>query len=276
MEKFYIENEFGQRYDFQNYTKVALRNPTGLGYNQKNDYLEVGNYFMLNSSKKNQKNLSIELEFFVNPFIDFFEFATFVKSYNEYKFVYVTVIGEFLIDIDIIEIPKKGPEKSTLITTLNMVSKSLWYKRIQKKYILEPVLGESRWDITWDFNFNDYPSTRLDITNNGQEKASFQFILYGYAKNPSLKIYKDNAIINSINFAIEILVNEKLLFSTKENDMYVLIEKADGTIINALSYLTLENNNFFKLEKGDSTLTFDADDPITKIDLVMFEDYEIV
>ena len=276
MRKFYIENDKGQRYDLQDVNKVILKNPSGLGATYNLTYSEVGAYFVKNSGKKAQQQIVGELLFVGDAYSNYREFGNFMKANSEYKLVYDIDGNEFLIDIDLQTI-NKG-EKNNLNGTLDCLvlfnSKSLYYKRVDQTYQLEASLEGSRWDMVWDFQFTDQTPATLDIVNDGQVPASFDFIIYGSTLNPTVYVYQDGVIINSIDFTIDLQAGEKLLFSNKDDNLLVLLDDGAGNVTNAFYTLDIENDNFFKLPVGSTRLEFNTNVP--QLDFTLYKQYEVI
>lgn len=83
MRRFYIQAGNGLRYDLQNKNKCFLNFPKGLGFEKDNSYVNVGNYFVIDDSKNEQKKISGELIFSGDWYANYKEFITFIKSYND-------------------------------------------------------------------------------------------------------------------------------------------------------------------------------------------------
>ena len=53
--QFYLENEYGQRWDLNNPATGLLISPEGLGYSMESSYVSIGHSFIRNYFKESQQ-----------------------------------------------------------------------------------------------------------------------------------------------------------------------------------------------------------------------------
>ena len=154
--------------------------------------------------------------------------------------------------------------------------KSLWYE--QKNIVLNVSEedGEIRWDFEWDSRFADNTTRNLIFDNKGHTEAPIKLEIEGYVKNPSIFIYKNHNLISSLELPIEIQENEKLIYSTRDTDLYLIKQNADGTINNLFDILNPNFINFIKLNKGINQIKLTANEDITKAKVTIYEEYKAV
>lgn len=154
--------------------------------------------------------------------------------------------------------------------------KSLWYE--QKNIIL--TVGEEdeeiRWDFVWDSRFSDYTNRNLIFENKGHTEAPIKMEIEGYVKNPSIFIYKNKELTGSLELEIEIQEHERLIYSTRDTDLYLVKQDANGVETNLFDALNPNFINFIKLNKGVNQIKLIADEDITKARITVYVEYKAV
>ena len=69
---------------------------------------------------------------------------------------------------------------------------------------------------------------------------------------------------------------EKILYSTKDDDLYIYKENQDGTLTNYFDNLDINNINFVKLPTGVCEIRLSADSDITNAKLTEYLEYKAV
>jgi hypothetical protein len=272
--KFYLENEKGQRYDLNNLKESCLFNsPSGLGYSYKSDYKQLGTTFINNTKELNQGEIQGNMIF--KSYDKYLEFIYYIENSIDLKWVYSVpfldgTITEYFKDIDINTIEKTEKETGILNCPISFYCKTLWYAKTETIYTITPSTNELRWNFKWDSKFTSYDNRNITFENKGHTEAPFLLEIDGYVLNPTIAIYVEG--IKQEELALNLVINEgeKLLYSTKDNDLYIQKVLANGTKENAFNNLNLNNNNFFKLPKGLCEIRLIAGNDITSATLTIY------
>lgn len=259
MRKFYLENEYNQRYDLQNLQETSfLTSPSGLGLQNSNKYIKIGESFIPDSIQTKQSSFKAKL-IFLDPeaYTKFRAFVDYICRSKDLKLIYsVDNINEYKRNVNVSVIDKGERRGATLEISIQFDFKSLYYTNISQNYNLESSDNEFRYPFRWDVMFNDNFSNQIAIVENtGHTEASFKVKIYGYAKNPTIKVYQNDALIHQTRFNIEIDAGETLEFSTLDGDVYTYYSTDTGTT-NAFNYMDIQYDNFFKLPIGTSKVVF--------------------
>lgn len=251
---FYFENELGERIDCQDIDgNLFLYEVTGLGYEEEIDYIQVGNSFVENSRKIKQNQIDGELEFYNMTYDEYSNFVNFILNAKELKLIYVpktTNRTEYYRDIDLFKIEKlEEDDYNVLPCPISMNAKSLWYEKQETTRDMSKQNREMRWNFRWDSKFTDYGNRRVVFENKGHTEAPFLLEITGYVINPAISIYVDDEETSNLKLDITLEEYEKLLYCTKDNDLYIMKQKTDGTKENLFNELDINNNNFFKIPK---------------------------
>lgn len=278
--EFYIENETGQRFSMMNIEEGCfLNSPSGLGYGYDTQYSQIGNDFIQNIRKLVQGQISGELIF--KNYDNYKNFIDFIEGSENLKFVYKVPFEngftEYFKDIDISNIDKSEiGSNGVLVVPAMFNAKSLWYEQKNIVLTVGEEEGEIRWDFVWDSRFADYTTRNLIFENKGHTEAPIKLEIEGYVNNPSIFVYKDKELTGSLELPVEIEENEKLIYSTRDTDLYLVKEDANGEQINLFNALNPNFINFIKLNKGVNQIKLIADEDITRAKITIYVEYKAV
>lgn len=281
--EFKLLNEKGQSYslmDIQN--NCLLTEPSGLGVSYITEYEQLGNTFVENI-RKIEKGQINGLVHFINydnyrNLINFIEKSEKLKIL--YKIPYETGEREYLKDIQIQSITKTQKQTNGIISeSIVFDCLSLWYEKNTTIYKIEPTTNEIRWDFEWDSKFASYNTRSLEYINQGHTEAPILVEINGHVSNPSIELYVEGQLYQTVTFNIEISEYEKLLYGTQENNFYIQKQNTDGTIENLynLSVIDFNNDNVIRLPKYKSCeLRLNADTDISNAQVTIFSYYKVV
>lgn len=276
---FFFENEKGQKIDCQEVSgKLFLYNVNGLGFSRNLEYARVGTAYIKNKDEFAQNVITGELEFYDNTYEQYKNFIDFILQAKSLKLIYVhkgSNRNKYYRDIDVAQVDKfQEDDFNVLPTNITLNCTSLWYEETNFIYRVEEIQDELRWDFEWDSRFTDYENRSVQYNNNGHTKAPFLLEMGGYILNPKVSLYDDKGLINEISLNITIEENEKLIYCTRDNECQIIKVLSDGTEINLVDNLDLKNeNNFFKLPIGYSTIKLSAENEILNSKLTIYKEY---
>ena len=278
--EFNLINEKGQTFslmDIKNY--CLLTEPSGLGYNYSSEYEQIENSFISNVRKIEQGQINGIVNF--ANYDNYTKLVDFIESSETLKFQYIIPQKEktleFYKDIQIQGLSKTQIQTTGVLSeTITFDCLSLWYKENKVVYLGDETENEIRWDFEWDSRFTDYENRNLVFENKGHVEAPFWLEMNGYVLNPKIQVYVNKQKIYELALNITIEENEKLMYSTKDNDLFLYLIHADNSVENLFNDLDLNNINFFKLPKGVSEVRIRGENEILNTRLTIFEEYVAV
>lgn len=265
--KFYLQNEKGQEFSLMNIENYCLlTEPTGLGYSYSREYEQIGNTFIENFGKLEQKQINGTVNFL--NYDNYSKMIDFIESSENLKIAYTIPFKEkvktYFRDVKI-QLIDKSELKTSLSEPIVFDCLSLWYEEIVSVYNMSAKTDELRWNFKWDSKFTSYDIRRLEYINRGHVEAPIVVEINGPVKNPKIELYVEGELYQTVALNIEINEYEKLLYSTKEDDFYISKQNTDGTIEDLfdLDYINPENDNIIRLPKNKSCeLRLKADNEI--------------
>ena len=258
MREFYLINENNIRYDLQDIGVHAfLTQPSGLGYGRDLRYVKVGHSFRKKTDEPEQDIINAIVN--LDGYEKYQEFVNYIENSTDLRLIYKPIDTEYFRNVDFNSITKTELRGRWLQCGIRLNCTGLYYTEDNRRFTLETIVNEARWPLPFPFIFNDYSNVEFNFNNVGHADAEFLAEIFGYLENPVIELYVGEKLKYKVVFDIIIQENEKLLYSAKDGDNFVSIEHADGTQELVADCLRLENNNFFKLPKGLSTLRVESD-----------------
>lgn len=253
LREYFLTNERNQRYELRNVrNKTIMSDLQGLGYRYNTRYVRVGNIYKLDSIDLEQGSFSAEIAFL--DYEQYLEFIRYIEQSESLRFIYKPLDIEYFRDVQFAEITNITKTFHMVQASITLNCKGLYYTEDSKRFVVEEMEGESRWDLTFPFTFNDYSSVAIDINNTGHVEGEMLAEIFGYTEKPKIELLTNGKVKYKVAFDIIVQEGERLLYSVKDGDNYVILEDLEGNQTNVWDCLKLENDNFFKLPKGVSTL----------------------
>lgn len=281
--EFKLLNEKGQGYslmDIENY--CLLTEPSGLGITYTTEYEQLGNTFVENIRKIDKGQINGMLNF--AKYDNYRNLINFIETSEElkiaYKVPYENGEKEYLKDIQIQSITKTQKQINGIISeSIVFECLSLWYEKNIIVHTIEPSTNEIRWDFEWDSKFADYNTRNLQYINQGHTEAPILVEISGHILNPSIELYVEGQLYQTVTFNVEIAEHEKLLYGTKENDFYIQKQNTDGTLESLfnLSVIDFNNDNVIRIPKNKSCeLRLNAETEILNAQVTILAYYKAV
>ena len=282
--EFYLINEKGQEYSLMDEKDYCLITDVGgLGYNYSANYQQLGNIFIQCLRTIEQGQINGQARF--RNYDNFRKFVDFIESSTNLKFLYVVPLTnrrkeEYYKDVAIKSVskPQIVDEDERLISDVIFDCLNLWYQDRETVYTIEKTEEELQWDFRWDVRFSDYTSRSIVFNNDGHVDAGIKIEMCDHLINPGFYISKNGEIIDSLVIPITIQQGEKLLYSSQDNDIYIMKQNVDKSLENLFKqeYIDLNNNNIFKFPQGTFEITLIADNDIFNAKLNIFKGYKVV
>lgn len=287
MREFALGNEYGQRFYLNTlspWDKKAsssrqegfLHDPEGLGFEMEYSYSRVGNSWVVNYLRDSQKELSGTLIIGTDdPYISLQAFLKFIRTSKDLRFIYKTTAGEYYKRCDITSFEKSQINTQHVLTcAVTFMPKGLWCSDNIVRYALEPYSSDigkkykengTSYSYSIDgssYTYDVYPEGTIDITNDGTIDADMEIQFDGIIVNPSIELYEAGVLSSKTRILGAADVGESIKYSSKDGNLYCYLDGEEE--INLTPDLSIEDNNFFKIPVGYSSLKLSSDNGINK------------
>jgi hypothetical protein len=273
MRKFYLENSIGERKDLQTKQEIHLRDPAGLGWADNNVYADARGFFPRTDSRPVQP--AVTGDFVIKGYDTYKELVDWIHKGYDLTLVYNPDGTEYRIDVDIQSL-HKGEINSwgRLECPFVMMAKTPWYRPSTRELSIAPPsseVGYKRYNYAYPYQYSAASLLNsVEMTASGHMQAAIYLTCPGPLTNPSVTLTLGNVVIGKMDLAgVSILSGETLIFSTRFGSIGVWKDSTD-----LLSYLDLNNNNFFQIPVNETvTLTIESDSDIATIATIKLYEY---
>ena len=283
--EFYLVNEYGQTFSLMDIkNSCLLTSPTGLGFSFSTEYEQLGNTFFTSLRKLEQGKINAQVNFL--NYKNYRSFVDFIAKSTELKIQYVVPYGTkndvktFYRDIEIQSLSKSEIQPNGVITEeISLDCKSLWYEKIAQQYEISAGSNEVRWDFRFDAYWSGYTVRELNYINTGHIDAPIEVVIDGEVINPSIELYVEGQLFQTVDITDTIDEYEKLMYSSKEGDFYIKKRLTDGTYENlfSLEHISFENDNVIRIPTNrDCTIKLNAEEDITSATITVYVYYMAV
>ena len=281
--RFYLENVQGQRYNLQDLKNGALLiSPAGLGLTMARSYELTGDTAMCVDEKFPLRSFTGMIVFNGPKAYDSYRsLLNFIAESAFLKLVYApryeTTNNEFLSDVEVESLSKSEVKGGRLECDVVITIKGAWYKRESLRVVAEKTGDELRYDRMYEYIYSDVSTDYIEIFNDGHFEAPILLEAEGELVNPRLSLFVDGILRSELVVTTVIEDGETLVFCSKDDELMIIKRLTDGGEENLIGCISVENNNFFKLPRGLSTLSLSADNEIaSKSVITVFTAYKAV
>jgi hypothetical protein len=281
--RFYLENEQKQRFNLQDLKNGALLvSPAGLGLSMSRGYELTGNAARVVSEVFPLRTFTGIIVFNgMHSYDGYRALVNFIAASGTMRLVYApryeSSNSEFLADIEVEGVAKSEIKGGRIECDVSITLKGAWYKRESLRVVAEKTGAELRYDRIYDYVYSDVSTDAIDIFNDGHFEAPILLEAEGELVNPRLSLYVDGELHSQLILTAVIETGETLVFCTKDDGLTLLKKLLDGGEESLMDTISVENDNFFKLPKGLSTLSLGADNEISsKSVITVFTAYKAV
>jgi hypothetical protein len=279
--QFIMQNDYGEIFDLMNIDNGCIfAEPQGLGVSYTVEFYKIGTAYIVNNKELVQSSISGKLYF--KDYTKYQDLREYIKKSNNIKLIYKIPIGgqydEYYKEIIIQEITKT--ELSTnklLISDIHMKGLSNWRKE-ETIVQLNKILSNKRikWNFKWNSKFGAERNKYI-YRNNSNLDAGFVIELTGEVISPVIEIRdeQDN-IINKVRYSGTIASNEKLIYSTVDNELYFKKVNNEKQEENLFQTLDLNGLNFNKMRPGINKIKVTANNELKNIIIKVYPEEEMV
>ena len=266
MIRFALRNEYNQDFELNSKKTSYMPSPEGLGYAMDSEYTRIGYGWVTDRLEDEQPEISGDVYFqSLDCFKDFSDFTKFIRTASKLKFIYQNSIGEFIRDVDAKSVEHNGMAGfNTIKCKLTLLARSLWYSNDQTTYTISSVASNAmRYPYRFPSTFQASINGEISVSNDGSVDAPFTVSFVGPLVNPTLTLLQGGVEMAKMKITGEAAEGESIELSTVDGDLYLYRKTSAGTI-NLTEALSIDNDNFFKIPRGTSTMRLTSDGEITK------------
>lgn len=262
--KFKLINANGAEFNLMR-RDAFLYQPDGLGIDQSNEYMRIGNTYELIQRLSSQKAVSFTMVF--KSYAIYREFADFI-IYQPLKLAYMPMNEWVYIDGDITNMGKSEIDYRTnrLICETTFTATSLWYIPRRAQRTADDVPDAKKYTYSYNYTYADAINGYINVVNKSNEDAQGVITIFGEISNPSWYVSVNNNVIESGTVNAVIPAGNKLVINSKDGHLEVAeyVADTDEFVRNLYQSTDFTRETFVHFPAGNSVLFVSGttDDPI--------------
>lgn len=288
--KLYFQNSKGQRWGLNGDRGVYASNLSGFGLTLSPNFADLGRGFFspVSDEAEPQNPLAFTLTFTRNPYETYEQMVSWLAAAGTITVVYdPTGKKKFCRDVTI-SFLQKGElgELGWLEAPASFQPCTPWYLPSPTTLTLEGTGTDDskRYDYEYTTNLrygeDSAASISATIAGGGHVPGALELSFYGAIVNPRIRLTGNisGKTFGVCSIAAVMAETDRLKYSSRRNDSYVMKVAADGTETDLLDVLDLSSNPFFHFPVDEPcTVSFEADDSFTGfVDLTVYYYYRSV
>lgn len=252
--KFKLINANGAEWNLMR-KDAFLYEPAGLGINQSNEYMRIGNTYELIQRLSAQKSISFTMVF--KDYAVYRAFADFI-IYQPLKLAYMPQSEWVYCDGEITALDKTEIDISThrLMCGATFTATSLWYIPRRAQRTADDVENPKKYTYEYDYTYADAINGYINVTNNSNEDAQGTITIFGNITNPAWYVSVNNNVIESGSVTATIPAGHKLVINSKDGHLEVAeyVGATDEYVRNLYQFTDFTKETFVHFPPGNSVL----------------------
>ena len=252
--KFKLVNANGAEWNLMR-KDAFLYEPDGLGINQENEYMRIGNTYELVQRLSAQKSISFSMVF--RSYAVYRQFADFI-IYQPLKLAYMPQTEWVYCDGEITALSKTEIDYQTnrLICGATFTATSLWYIPRRAQRTADDVENPKKYDYGYNYQYADAINGYINVINNSNEDAQGTITIFGPITNPSWYVSVNNNVVESGSVSAIIPEGNKLVVNSKDGHLEVAeyVGDTDTFVRNLYQMTDFAKETFVHFPPGNSVL----------------------
>lgn len=252
--KFKMINANGAEWDLMR-KDGFLYEPEGLGINQDNQYMRIGNTYEMIQRLSAQKSISFSMVF--QSYAVYRQFADFI-IFQPLKLAYMPQSEWVYCDGEITALEKSeiAYNVGRLVCGATFTATSLWYIPRRAQRTADDVPDAKKYDYGYNYTYADAINGYINVINNSNEDAQGTITIFGAITNPSWYVSVNNNVIESGSVNAIIPQENKLVINSKDGHLEVAeyVGDTDEYVRNLYQATDFTKETFVHFPPGNSVL----------------------
>lgn len=229
-----------------------MYSPKGLGFENENSYLRIGNRNILIKQKIIQGQIEAVIHFrYKNAYKEYQDFMKFISKapliirYQPYT------DDEYKCCCELKSIEKPEKTKTGLEITVKFDMTSLWFKEINMSSNEEEEETGKKYPYQYDFKYYENVKGSILIESDSENDSGCIIEIRGKAVNPSWSHYVNNELVELGKMNMTVNKNQKLVIDTVNIPFSITLKDMNNNVIqDAYQLSDFSTQRFIQLKKG--------------------------
>ncbi len=252
--KFYLENVYGEKYYFNLSNNTLLTEINGLGFTLDMKYLKYNNVYKRYDATTPLLEVK-EKVIFLDGYNGYKRFVDFLSISNKnMKLYYETKVFKAYCYVEISHLSKGELVSSTIQSSIVFKKLSLWINEKDYEVIANGTISGKVYPYTYPFSYSSSYAGKINISNEGNEKAPLVITIEGDVVEPEILIKRNNEVVSSLRLYITDNDIKITINAFPSNQEITMIK--DGVETDIYSEQDFTEDNFIFLDHGDYEIEF--------------------
>lgn len=252
--QFYLENEYGDLYYLNYKNRTLISQVSGLGFSLDLKYLEYSNLYSKSEYDMPLSEIQ-ETLIFLDGYQGYKKFMDYLaKSQKSLKLHYINDAFSAYCYVDISSITKSELVANTIHSQITLKKLSLWLKEKTIEIIANGSQVKKSYPYLYPYAYSSSYNGRINIKNEGLDKAPLVIEISGDVINPEVNIIKNGLVISKLKLYIE-KSNATVKVNSVPNKQEMTLEDTNQ-ITNIYQEQDFNEDNFLYLDHGEYELEF--------------------
>jgi len=252
--QFFIENEYGDIYNFNHKNQTIISQVSGLGFALDMTYLEYSRFYARSDYNIPLSEITTTL-IFLKGYEGYKSFVDFIsRSNKEFKLHYENDAFKAFCYVDISSLSKAELVASTIQSNITFKKLSLWLKEKTYEIIANGSTSGKVYPYSYPYFYSSSYEGKVFIRNEGLNDAPVVIEMIGNVIDPELIIKKNGEVFSTLRLyltAENITITINSIPSKQE-----MIMDESGVISDIYGLQDFEEDNFLFLDHGDYEIEF--------------------
>jgi hypothetical protein len=267
--KFYIENKYGDTYQFSHQNQTLISQVSGLGYALDLKYLEYQNYYARSEYNLPLTEITMTLVF-LRGYHGYKSFVDFISQSNEdLKLHYQTDAFSAYCYVDISNLSKAELVAGSIQSSITLKKLSLWLREKSYEIIANGSSNGKVYPYGYPYTYSSSYEGKTNIRNDGLSDAPVVIELIGNVIDPQVIFKKNGVVVSTLRLYLA-AENVSIMVNSIPSKQQISMDES-GVVTDIYGLQDFEENNFIFLEYGDYEIEFKpgvATESICKITVV--------
>ena len=255
---FKLTNARGESWDLMDLKNVALFDPQGLGMDLDNEYIQIGNSFLLTKSRQSQREIKANLIFSgTDAYAKYFKFVRFAMmapltlEYTADKTYFI------IVELTSIEKTEKMSDKH-MQCGIVFTARSLFRARTVARIKREESAGE--YPYTYAFMYGAETPNSVVIESDATQDSPCRIRIFGPVTNPVWRHYVNGAEIETGAYTGTVPEGNVLVIDTTAIPYSIIEYDNMGNVVaNRYQQCDFSTARFFMLQYGANRIAVSHD-----------------
>lgn len=256
MREYYLVDEIGSNFFFDNRCGALLVNVEGVGVIRDNTYLNFAGTYKLASSNNPLVQISGTI-IFLKGYAGYTNFLNYLKKARGALRLFYKADNLKYAYVQVSSLTKTELEFGVLQCNIVFDKLSMWLNKVNHTINANESSSNKVFPYIYPFTYSSSFNGEITVQNNGCTKAPVRIEIIGKTNNPFVEIIKDGEVISKMRLLVTTSSASDLIVVDAEAPNQEMSKTTGNTKIDIYQYQDFTCDNFLYLPVGSFRIKFE-------------------